>query len=290
VIDVTSWLVSDLETAGSDEKIWLENPEGSTRALFKPNIRHDNIAQAEDWPEKIASELATLLKLPAARIDLARRNGRRGCLSYDVVPVGWELQPGTVLLARLLGFHDPMDKQHAGHTLANIQRVLDGYGTPPNFDGPDDFSAFDVFAGYLVFDALIANRDRHPENWAVLRGPHVGDMRLAPTYDHASGLGFNLRDSAREQMFRDRRMWEAFLRKGTAQRFEGGKKTTLVDFAHTALGMAGVETKDYWLHRIEALNVDQFKRTVERVPEMSEPARKFASCILEANRRRLLDA
>ncbi len=290
VVDVTAWPVSDLETAGSNEKVWLENPINSTRALFKPNIRHDNMAQAEDWPEKIASELATLLDLPAARIDLARRDGRRGCLSYDVVPAGWELQPGTVLLAQLLGSHDPMDRQHVGHNLTNIQQVLDGYSTPPGFTGSTNFTAFDVFVGYLMFDALIANRDRHPENWAVLRGPTDGDMRLAPTYDHASGLGFNLRDSAREQMFRDTRMREAFLRKGTAQRFERGGKITLVDFAHNALRLTGAEVEGYWLDRLTALNLDQLNRAVARVPEMSEPARRFSSYILEVNRRRLLDA
>lgn len=290
MVDVTAWPVSDLETAGSDEKVWLAAPDGSTRALFKPNIRHDNVAQAEDWPEKIASEVAVLLDLPAARIDLTRRRGRRGCLSYDVAPADWELQPGTVLLARLLGFHDPMDKQHVGHNLDNIRRVLEGYGPPPEFIGPGDFTAFDVFAGYLMFDALIANRDRHPENWAVLRGPAAGDMRLAATFDHASGLGFNLLDARREMLFRDRQMREAFLRKGTAQRFEGGKKITLVEFAHTALGLAGPKVKAHWLDRLATPTDDQFNGVVARVPEMSEAARTFAFYLLKTNRRRLLDA
>lgn len=31
--------------------------------------------------------------------------------------------------------------------------------------------AFDVFTGYLLLDAWIANTDRHPHNWGVLRTP-----------------------------------------------------------------------------------------------------------------------
>lgn len=31
------------------------------------------------------------------------------------------------------------------------------------------FAAFDQFCGYLLLDALVANRDRHEENWAFCR-------------------------------------------------------------------------------------------------------------------------
>jgi hypothetical protein len=42
-------------------------------------------------------------------------------------------------------------------------------------------------------------------------------------------------------------MMDAFLRKGTAHRFEGGKAITLVDCAHAALSMAGHSVHEYWL-------------------------------------------
>jgi hypothetical protein len=53
-----------------------------------------------------------------------------------------------------------------------------------------------VFASYLVLDALIGNTDRHHMNWGVLDDP--GSPRvLAPTFDHASSLGFLLSDEQR---------------------------------------------------------------------------------------------
>lgn len=30
-------------------------------------------------------------------------------------------------------------------------------------------TGFDVFVGYLLLDALVAKRDRHEQDWAVLR-------------------------------------------------------------------------------------------------------------------------
>jgi hypothetical protein len=235
--------------------------------------------------------VAALLGVPAARIDLARRDDCRGCVSYDIVPKGWELQPGAVLLNGIVGFeHDPWDPAALGHTLINIQRALDGYDAPPGFSGPTDFDAFDVFAGYLMLDALIANRDRHSENWAVLRGPGRPDQRLAPSYDHASALGFNLLDERRRLMFQDGNMFDAFLRKGTAHRFEDGRKLTLVDHAHVALGMVRDSVREWWLGRLTGTDEDQLDTIVARVPVMSDLARRFATYLFTVNRRRLLDA
>ncbi|HEY3608330.1 MAG TPA: HipA domain-containing protein [Pseudonocardiaceae bacterium] len=290
VVDVSDWAVDEFEPAGSDAKMWLATPDVCSRALFKPNRPHNGHEQGEDWAEKLTSELAALLGVPAARIDLAQRGDCRGCISYDVVPKGWELQPGAVLLSQIIGFdHDPRDPAARGHTLMNIQQALAGYGAPPGFQGPADFSAFDVFCGYLMLDALIANRDRHSENWAVLRGPNEPDQRLSPSYDHASALGFNLLDERRQLLFRDRNMMDAFLRKGTAHRFEDGKKATLVGCAHTALGMAGDSVRAYWLDRLTSTDEDQLDSVVARVPVMSDLSRRFARYLLTVNRGRLLD-
>ncbi|MBG0816017.1 HipA domain-containing protein [Planomonospora sp. ID82291] len=289
VADATDWAVDLYEADGSEEKIWLIEPVTRRRALFKPNVRHDNAEQADHWPEKLASEVAGLLGAPRALIDLATRDGRRGCLSYDVKPAYWQLQPGYVLLAELLGQHDPMDKRHEGHTLQNVRIVLQEYDHPPGFTGPGSFNAFDTFAGYTVFDALIANRDRHPANWAVLLGPDKGDQRLAPSYDHATSLGFSLTDADRERKLRDTMEWKAFLHKGTAWRFEGCRKVPLTDFAKNALNLVSPEVRGYWLDRLEACAKDQIEDLAALVPEMSEVARTFAVELVDANRRRLLD-
>lgn len=289
VLDVTSWRVTSLEPAGSDEKVWLTNSQ-SERALFKPNRAHQGVEQGEDWAEKLAAEVADLLGVPAARIDLATRDGVRGCISYNVTPAGSELQPGAALISDLVGAaFDPRDRAARGHTVANIAAVLASYRVPPGFVGPADIGGFGVFTGYLVLDALIANRDRHSENWAVLRHIGPGGDALAPTYDHASSLGFNLLDTRRAQLMHDTRMFEAFLHKGDAYRFEDGQRVTLVDYAHRALTLAGAVTRAFWRDRLIALDPAQLRGLAAGMPTMSELARNLAVQILSANRRRLLD-
>ncbi|MEQ4722739.1 hypothetical protein [Nonomuraea sp. B19D2] len=290
VVDVTDWAVDLYEADGSGEKIWLvaDGPD-RRRALFKPNVRNDTAEQADHWPEKLASEVATVLNVPRADIDLAVRSGRRGCVSYDVKPPGWQLQPGFLLLTEFLKEdHDPMDKQHKGHTLQNVRAALQGYGQPPGFCGPSTFGAFDVFVSYGVLDALIANRDRHPANWAVLIGAECGELLLCPSYDHATSLGFSLTDADRCRILAGARDWEAFLRRGTAWRFEGCRKVTLTEFAKTALGLVGTQVREYWLERVAACGKDLVGDLAARVPEMSEAARTFAVELIDANRRRLL--
>ena len=67
-------------------------------------------------------------------------------------------------------------------TLTQLPVALDGYA-----GSETGLSAFESFTGYLTFDALVGNTDRHHENWAVL----TGSQSLAPTYDHGASLGFN---------------------------------------------------------------------------------------------------
>ncbi|WP_052423500.1 hypothetical protein [Nonomuraea candida] len=291
IVDVTDWSVDLYEADGSEEKLWLSSGEQPCRrALFKPNTRNDTAEKADHWPEKLASEVAALFGVPRADIDLAIRSGRRGCVSYDVRPEGWQLQPGFLLLSTYLGeIHDPMDKRHAGHTLDNVRGALHGFGRPPGFGGPAAFDAFDVFAGYTVLDALIANRDRHPANWAVLIGPERDHSLLCPSYDHATSLGFSLTDADRRRILGGSRDWEAFLRKGTAWRFEGCRKVPLTDFARHALGLVSASVREYWLDRVAACEKAHFAALAARVPEMSEAARTFAVELMDANRRRLLD-
>jgi hypothetical protein len=93
----------------------------------------------------------------------------------------------------------------AQHTLDRVFAILGRAfirlppGTP---DTPELRTAPDLFTGYLLLDALIGNTDRHHENWAVLQRPSVDSERVAvlcPSFDHASSLGHNIRDSERDK-------------------------------------------------------------------------------------------
>jgi hypothetical protein len=179
-------------------------------------------------------------------------------------------------------------KARSGHDLDNIERVLADVRPP---DALPQMSAFEAFAGYLVLDALVANQDRHEENWAVLRPlPGVGEVTLAGSYDHGSALAFNLTD-AKRTLELDRNGVPTFCGKAMAHRFDRDSdgRLTLVELAHSALTRCSPSTRSHWLTSVEAATESALVSAVDRVPELSDPVRRFTHALLTINRRRLLD-
>jgi site-specific recombinase XerD len=69
------------EQLGSKPKFWFLMKGDKQPWLFK----FTREKTGEDWSEKIASEVAKLLKLPAAKVELAVFNEMRGCASRSLV-------------------------------------------------------------------------------------------------------------------------------------------------------------------------------------------------------------
>jgi hypothetical protein len=301
-VDVGDWAVGGLETIGGEEKYWLIEPSTETRWLFKPNNTHpatsdrDAWTQREDIAETVAAEIAVLMGVPCATIKHAQRGAALGCISRNLTPEGWELQTGAVLLDQLLDDYVPgrelSNKQRKGHSLGNIREALKAYGAPAGFDVPSGFDAFDVFVGFVVLDALIANRDRHDENWAILR-PAVGDERptLAGSFDHGRALGSTCTEAKMDALVRAGRI-EWWAQRGTAWRFEhemGQKPPTLVALSHDALSMVTADVRDHWLRGVSGINDEQVVRITDYLAETSEVTRTFVRQVVATNRRRVLD-
>jgi len=289
IVDASDWPIAEPESAGGDEKYWLHGPDDQLW-LYKPRTEHADWVQGEDWAEKIGAATASLLDVPAATVELAVRDGRRGTISLSLRPPGWELQHGAVLLGRVLPGYLAKSRDRTGHTLANIELALNGVGSPRGWSGPSELSGFDVLAGYLVLDALIANQDRHEENWAVLRPlPGEGSTVLTGSYDHASSLGFNLQDQKRTLLIeRGLAPWAV---KARAQRFERATegKLSLVELAHEALRRCSAAGKDHWHRALIRCHAASWEGIVQQVPDMSDPAHRFVTALLEINHGRLLD-
>ena len=298
VWDVSSWEVAETEALGRERKIWLHRPgpdRDSREAwwLFKPVVVPANgHRQGEDWAEKVAADLGHALGIDCAQVELASRNGIEGSISRNVAPDGWNLVLGEVLLTTPEGSYvggRSAPPGRPGHSPGAIGDALLGVEAA----GTSEIGAFGMFCGYLLFDAWIANQDRHDQNWGVLRRATPPEQRvLAPSFDHASGLGFNLTDDARVRIQRDG--LPKWARRGLAHRFEHdpsaprASRPTLVDAAHAALMLALPDARTYWLDRLAALPAREVAEAVQRTPRMSDVAATFVLELLDTNRRRLL--
>ena len=299
-IDVTDWPLDRSEHLGTKPKRWLRDPESGERWLMKDathNTRADETSyrKGDDWAERIATGIADHLGLPAARTELAFRtpaeSGSLGVISKSFLRRSEEDEKDEdddeeLVLGNQLLAPGGIGTHREGYTVQAVRLALQDVDPPLDVDS--DLSAWDVFAGYLLLDALIGNRDRHEENWAVIR--RDDSRRLAPTFDHASSLGFQLDDRERE-----RRLTTADSGY-TPEVWAGRAKSKfyleprLVDVAIEACRMLDSGVRDRLLERCE--DTDRLIEPVWLVPErrMTQPAREFAERVLRCNHRRVMTA
>ncbi len=185
------------EEMGSKAKSWFHlSKESDSDWLFK---RPQREGSGEHWAEKIAAEVAGLLGVPHARVELAECQGNRGSITENIVPYHWDLIHGNEVLesASLFQDYSGLNFHSSGHTLENIWLALDRI-----FESePARAEAKVQFAEYLVLDALVGNTDRHSENWGILQRQDAFPTTefLAPSYDHGSSLGHELLEGRRKQ-------------------------------------------------------------------------------------------
>lgn len=289
VQDISDWVVMSQEARGLDPKDWVARPdevglEGQAHWwLFKP-IKVASYRRYDDWAEKLSSELARLLELPSARVELARRQDEQGIISANVTPVGWTMESGDTMLSEIQGYiscaTDERPSNRFGHSLINIGEVLDGRLGPPGTTC-EDWTPSEVFAGYLVFDAWVANTDRHAINWGVLAREEDGRQALAASFDHGSALASGTQDDRLRATTP-----EHYSARGFAHRFENGTHLPLADLARESVRKTGGRAA-LWLERLGAVEDDVIERVLISIPGMSELRRRFLSSLLLINRRRL---
>lgn len=304
IVDVSAWTVVVEEQLGASEKVWLAAPglprTPENRWLFKPVTLHSNgHAQGGDWAEKISAELAKLIGIPSATVELGVRDGRTGTLSRNVRPgVEWETYTGGLWLDAsaevpfsLSSSVERVRGATPGYSLQAIHSGLQSVDVPLGVSARD-VDAFGFFTGFLVLDALVSNRDRHEQNWSVLRHALGRERtRLAAAYDNEGSLGYNLLDERRLELLADPDRFHSFVARGTAWRFdwEGEPTPTLVEAARRAMDLSGSAVRDHWCARLNRLDLAEVEAIIYAVPGMSDPARRFARSLITTNLGRIRD-
>jgi hypothetical protein len=280
-------LVLESEQLGTKDKFWFISDDGylgKSQWLFK----FPTAGTGQHWAEKIACEIAKQMRIVTPRVELAVFQGALGSATENFTKDGYELFHGNQILAGLEPDYQADQQWHQNdHT---IGRIFDAIGAI--FPEPDAAKrAADQMGGYLVLDALICNVDRHHENWGILRKRIPDGMRgrLAPSYDHASSLGRELRDSD------SKNNRERYLRElGVAKYIERGRCPIFVDGTGEhgpspfRLVQRCLEIERFAPHfrhgleKLSHLNPASFEAIINRVPEswMSPLAREFTLSLL----------
>lgn len=303
VIQVSHWIpAEEPEWMGTRWKVWLEDPDVPDLLWLFKAVRCKQMPDGtrrcfeEDWAEWLATEVATHLGIPAAQVRMARWSGMDGIISRSLLqddrgrPLADKLEHGNEMLQAADPTYDKAQHgQAAGYTLDAVWAALEGVGVPSGCDPPITEST-QLFAGILILDALIANTDRHHENWGALAS---GSERwLAPTFDQGTCLGFQGPDDMRRR-YLERSTGhgvEVWVERGRSNHFEG--KPRLIELAIDALDRVPESVAAHWIARVEAFDLERWRDTLASVPQarMSHLARSFAFEVVHLNRERLLDA
>ena len=283
VTEVLQEWFRDGEEMGSKRKFWYvcSGPEEETEWLFK----YPQPKTGQHWSEKIAAEVASVLEIPHARVELAVFSEDKGSVTKSFADNGRELVHGNQILEWKVRGYDPGKRfRQSSHTLANIWKVLDDVFVTP--EGLRDAKV--RMAKYVVLDAVIGNTDRHHENWGVLRSRKgtrwVG--RVAPSFDHASSLGRELLDSRRSRLLREGRVG-VYAEKGRGAVYWSEDERR----GPSPLELTRRAARDYpdffgpGLDKLDRLDVKTITDQVDRVPTdwMTPTARHFAIELMRYN-------
>lgn len=272
------------ETLGTKTKYWFSH--NNQFWLYKE--ARDNTG--EDWSEKIAAEFAKLLNIPAATVELSEYSMKRGCASLSFLDYEKRdvlIHGNEILAGQVLGYDVGKKFHQSQHTLENIQSAICSLFK----DLTVNENILTQLASYLVLDALIGNTDRHHENWGLkLTQTPLGneskiqlELQVAPTFDHASSLGRELKDEKRSLYLKQDSV-EAYIRKGRGAIFlsendkSGANPLRLVEFGTNKMNQYFLPS----LNRLKKVRIEELYAIIESVPNtrMSTISKEFTKAFV----------
>lgn len=269
---------------GSKPKFWFRYQEEMW--LFK----QARPATGEHWAEKVASEIAVLLKLPTHEVKIACFEGKIGCAVRSFLNKGEVLVHGNELLAGAIqGYDKEKQRGQADHHFRNIVDAVERCFTN---DSVREIMSLRL-VGYFVLDALVGNTDRHHENWGVVLKPVLTPQlilqaKLAATFDHGSSLGRELREDRARQLAADPQAMRRYIHKATGGIFDNAQARKGL----SPVALVGLIAANYpqlvtpWKKRISALPTDFARPLLAGISPscMSQTHREFVLAFLAESR------
>ena len=289
-----------VESRGTRRKFWISIEDEPNLWLLKfprPNT-------GEHWAEKVAYEIGNLIGVNCARVELADYDDELVTICESFIPpenlisAGGELHffPGLeVLWIGIEGYDTSLRFGQRGHNIKNIARSVTWIARNAQPDHRNQL--LEDLASYALLDGLIGNTDRHHENWMLswfIHDARSPDDRfeMMPSYDHASSLGRELSDEARQRILDNANVLRYLQRGRGGVYLDGSQKHGP---SPLALAMSLCQRWPKYtrrtLARIDAVRNDEFRTIVDKVPVefMSSTAKDFAYEVLVASKTELLE-
>ena len=207
---------------------------------------------SEACSEKLACEIAKVLRLPTANIEFAKdSSGTLGIISFLFI------RPGIDIHTDAKDFFNANEFDRKKFCkISTIIKFL-------NLFGPDEF---EKFLDIIVFDALVGETDRHEENWGLSK--INGKYMLSPLYDSSCNLLREFRDLSKAQPYYNKEKdLEDFARKSKTciykENLEGRyKHFELIEYLYEKYPKIIKEK----ILNIKRLNRFKLRRIIKRLP------------------------
>lgn len=275
----------EIEQLGTKEKYWVYDAQTKEKKLFK--IGRENTG--ENWSEVVAYEIGKHIGMEVAKYEFAFYNSKQGTISTNFVQNDERLIHGNELLVKIDKSY-PSDRfykvrEYKLDTVLSLLKILE------RAENIEIQNALDNFIGYIVFDCLIANQDRHHENWGLIVG--LGKkLRLAPSFDHASGFGCKVQeDEAKNRLNTKDKNYtvEAFCIKAKTPFYDRDSKQLNTIETCKVLAKHDRESFCKWVEKIVKVEDFFYEEIFEKIPNefINEYSKLLALEILKENTKRL---
>ncbi|MDR2833880.1 MAG: HipA domain-containing protein [Streptococcaceae bacterium] len=196
LIDVTNWKKEIVDAPGNREKVWVISPEDKKYLLKRP---HEKTMEAHS--EVMAYYIGTkLFNLQIPKTYLALYENKEVTISRDFrSPDDYEFHESVDYFQEYLPNFD--EYSLVDYTIENALGIV------------EEFGLLKSFYEMCIFDTLIANQDRHVQNWGIFEFSDTNRI-FAPLYDNGSSLGALESEERVSKMLKDQNMFLSYNRRG----------------------------------------------------------------------------
>ncbi len=300
VFDVSKSISDRPEALGTKEKFWLI-PDAPSGLPASPHLFKIGRPQTgENWAEKVCCEILGHVEISQSHLSLCCPRRRYGSSLRTFHAAGGSFIPANMIIAQTVPDYDGERRfrqfKYQLSTSLGMLRVM--LTVRPPLATPDKYAhltAADFLVGYLLFDTLVGNTDRHHENWGVVIVPGNGasappTFHLAPSFDHASSLGRNETDASRVRRLTttDKRdSVEAYAMRSRTAFYGHADATRTLTQSELICELRGAypASTTFWATIFSAIDSEVFESIFARIsPElMSRDAARFALRIAVLN-------